>query len=377
MIEEKLKEYVNMLDNSKSIKFLNVKKELLVLSVDDKELGALLATIEGKNNEECKNIVNAYLNNKKLEKVKEEKEVVSKVFGIDVSEVEHRQLNNGKEVFAFYDSNYSRKRILENPTEGESLTQQLKRIQNENMNFQNSNDYKVNTNDILKKQTMDFDCEIKMIYINDIDNYQKIINGLNERERVAFEYLLTQKDINNIKYVNIENNFALDKDGNMIESFIDENTNKPIIEKPKEYNYQIKEIDNEDETYGNTSIATYNTETETFEISYDDLEDIPDLIEAELLTYNVDVNEGQIKEIGNNIIKYYKNPDKMTGLPERERTFYEEFVSILAEKLDLKKKQNQANQMKLEYDNNSGFSTILLVTILTLIIGVIIILMIK
>lgn len=377
MIEEKLREYVNMSDNTQSIQFLNIKKELLNLSTDDRELATLLVAIEGQSKEISQNMINQYLNNKELEKSKSEKETISKVFGVDVSEVEHKQLNNGKDVFAFYDYKYSRKRVLENPTEGESLTQQLKRIQNENEEFQGIDDYKANVNDIMKDQANKLDCELQMIYIDDIDNYQMIIDGLDEKERESFDHLLKQKDINNIKYINIENCFALDNDGNMIESFIDDKTNKPRIEKPKEYEYKIKEIDNEDEIYGKAVVDTYNVETETFEISYNDLEDIPNLIEAELADlYNINANEQQIREISNNVIRYYKNPDQMVNLPENKRTFYEKFVSMLSEKIELKKNQNKSSAPVLKYDSN-GFSNVILISIIIIIFVFIVILMFK
>lgn len=374
-IKQKLEEYVNMLDDPNSIEFLNVRRELLELSKDDKELAILLVSIEEKDKQTIQNNISTYINNKEFEKSKNEKEAISKTFGIDISEIEHRQLNNGKEVFTFYDSKYSRKRVLENPENGESLTEQLKRIQNENKDFQGIYDYKENASSMLKKQTTDFDCELQMIYIDDLGEYQKVIDGLEEKERIAFDNLLKQKDANDIKYINIENCIALDSEGHMIESFIDENTNKPRLEKTKEYNYIISEIDNKDEIYGNAVIDTYNNETETFEISYNDLEDIPELVEAELVDiYKVEASKEQLYEIGNNVIKYYKNPDSMNNLPTEERTFYEKFVSMLATKIELKKGKSNAPVLKY---NSNGFINIILISIITIILGFIITLIFK
>ncbi|MBP3635099.1 MAG: hypothetical protein J6J17_01390 [Bacilli bacterium] len=380
MIEEKLKEYVSALDNTESKRFLNLKRELLSLSLNDKELAALLTSIEGQSKEMSQNMINKYLSSKELEKAKGDKETISKVFGVDVSEVEHRKLNSGRDVFAFYDSNYSRKRVLENPIEGESLIEQLKRIQNENKEFQGANDYKSNTNDIMRDQANKLDYELQMIYIDDIYNYQMIIDGLNEEERVAFDYLLKQKDTKNIKYINIENCFALDREGNMIESFIDKDTNKPRIENPRKYKYQFSEIDNEEEVYDNDKTNTYNEKTETIEISYDDLEDIPDLIEAELLdVYGASVSKEQIKEISNSVINYYKNPDQMISLKENQRAFYEKFVNMLSEKIGLKRSQNKSNQQVLRNDlNTNGFSSTILLSIVIIIVCIVIVaLMIK
>lgn len=374
-IEEKLKEYVNLLDNPNSIEFFNVKKELFELSKDDNKLASLLVSIEGERKHNIQNMIDSFIKGKEIEQSKDEKETISKIFGIDVSEIEHKQLNNGRDVFSFYDSNYSRKRVLENPEYGESLTEQLKRIQNENQDFQGINDYKENANSMLKRQATDFDCELNMIYIGDIDEYQKVIDGLEDKKRLAFDNLLKQKDINDIEYINIENCIALDSEGHMLESFIDENTNEPRIENPKEYNYAVSEIDNKEEVYGNTLVDTYNNETDTFDISYNDLEDIPELIEAELTDiYNVNISNEQLYTMGNNVIKYYNNPDAMNSLPPKEREFYEKFVSMLATKIELKK--GKSNAPVLEYNSN-GFISIILISVIAIIIGFIIIFIFK
>ncbi len=369
-VEEKLEKYVNMLSDPNSVEFLNAKRELLELSKEDNKLAILLVSIEGESLQNIQNMINVYIKSKEIEQSKDEKETISKIFGIDISEIEHRQLNNGKEVFAFYDSEYSRKRVLENPENGKSLTEQLKKIQNENQDFQGIDDYKENANSMLKRQATDFNCELNMIYIGDISEYQKIIDGLEDKKRMAFDNLLKQKDINDIEYINIENCIALDSEGHMLESFIDENTNEPRLEKPKEYNYTVSEIDNKDEVYGNTVVDTYNKETETFEISYNDLEDMPELIEAELAdVYKVGVSREQLHTIGNNIIKYYNNPDAMNNLSPEERAFYEKFVSMLATKIELKKEKS--NAPVLEYNSN-GFINIILISVIAIIIGFII-----
>ena len=77
-----------------------------------------------------------------------DEEVISKTFGVDINDIEHKYLNSGKEIFSFYDSKIGRKRLLENPSDG-TLVEFLKEEQNNNADFQ-SNDYKANSTAILK-----------------------------------------------------------------------------------------------------------------------------------------------------------------------------------------------------------------------------------
>lgn len=357
---------------------LKIKKDLIFASRGDNELYELLKNIEGKSKYETETMIGKYLNKKSIDKANDEKETISKVFGIDISEIEHKKLNNGKEIFVFYDYKYSRKRILENYINGESLTEYLKRIQNENTKYQSALDYKDNVNSMLNDQAIELDSELQMIYISDLMDYQKIINGLSEKERSAFEHLINQKDNLNLKYVNIQNCFAIDGNGNIVEAFVDEHTNKPRIEKPKEYSYNVNEIDNKEEIENmkevdEDSLSTKGDQELNNNINYDDLEDIPNLVEAELATLGVNVNQEQLREIGKNIINYYKNPDQMIYLDEETRKFYEKFVSMLSNNIELKNE----NQMNLSYSPSSGFSTILIITILTIIIGAIILLVIR
>lgn len=376
MIEEKLREYLQTMENP--LESLKIKKDLIFASRGDNELYELLKNIEGKSKYETETMIGKYLNKKSIDKANDEKETISKVFGIDISEIEHKKLNNGKEIFVFYDYKYSRKRILENYINGESLTEYLKRIQNENTKYQSALDYKDNVNSMLNDQAIELDSELQMIYISDLMDYQKIINGLSEKERSAFEHLINQKDNLNLKYVNIQNCFAIDGNGNIVEAFVDEHTNKPRIEKPKEYSYNVNEIDNKEEIENmkevdEDSLSTKGDQELNNNINYDDLEDIPNLVEAELATLGVNVNQEQLREIGKNIINYYKNPDQMIYLDEETRKFYEKFVSMLSNNIELKNE----NQMNLSYSPSSGFSTILIITILTIIIGAIILLVIR
>lgn len=138
-IEEKVKIFIKFLNNT-NLSMLNVEEKKAILEVNnlcktDQEFSEMVNRLKGSfSNETRMNILNDYLNNKELKEAKTNEEVISKTFGIDIKDIEHKYLNSGKEIFSFYDSKIGRKRLLENPSDG-TLTEFLKEEQNNNENF--------------------------------------------------------------------------------------------------------------------------------------------------------------------------------------------------------------------------------------------------
>ena len=329
-IQEKYEEILN----SANIEVLNMMKSIMTMNTNQ----AITA-------------IDEYIESKISER-QEPKEEISRIFGIDISEIEHKRLDTGLEIFAFYDKRLGRKRFIENPENSKSLTQQLKEIQNADEYYQGEKDYKDNATSMLKT----FPYELELIDIVDINDYETRINGLEERERLKLNKLLSNKDINEIRYINLENSLALSKDGSIIESVITENKILPDseevkLETPKEYKYNIDEMSSQEKDDIDNEFSEEKDDN-TQEITFNDLEDIPELIEAELAQkYYRTITKEELNKIQENIIKYYKNPDLMVNLEEKERAFYEKFVSILSNKIEAKKSNSTQMQYKYEEKN--------------------------
>lgn len=372
-IEKNVKLFIKFLNNP-NLSTLNAEEKKAILEVNnlcktDSEFNEMVNKLKGSFSDETRmNILNDYLNQKELKKAKSNEEVISKTFGVDINDIEHKYLNSGKEIFSFYDSKIGRKRLLENPSDG-TLVEFLKEEQNNNEDFQ-SNDYKANSTAILNEKLKEKNIELKMIYIGDLNDHQKEIDNLEEKKKICLDEILKNKEKLGVVYVNLEDIVALDKDGKIIEGAYNDEKQKAEVQSPKEANYRAQEISNENNNVSSNenngeSYATDNTSVNEF----NEFEDIPDIINAE------GIEPAKREEVAENLKKYYKNPDAMLALAPLEREYYEKLVGILSEKIELKKENKQVMTLK-NPDNKWGFSNIVLLSIIAIALAIVVLIMI-
>lgn len=372
-IEKNVKLFIKFLNNP-NLSTLNAEEKKAILEVNnlcktDSEFNEMVNKLKGSFSDESRmNILNDYLNQKELKEAKSNEEVISKTFGVDINDIEHKYLNSGKEIFSFYDSKIGRKRLLENPSDG-TLVEFLKEEQNNNEDFQ-SDDYKANSTAILNEKLKEKNIELKMIYIGDLNDHQKEIDNLEEKKKKCLEEILKNKEKLGVVYVNLKDIVALDKDGKIIEGAYNDEKQKAEVQSPKEANYKAQEISNENNNVSSNenngeSYATDNTSVNEF----NEFEDIPDIINAE------GIDPAMRKEVAENLKKYYKNPDAMLSLAPLEREYYEKLVGILSEKIELKKENKQVMTLK-NPDNKWGFSNIVLLSIIAIALAIVVLIMI-
>ena len=372
-IEKNIKLFIKFLNNP-NLSTLNAEEKRAILEVNnlcktDPEFNDMVNKLKGSFSDESRmNILNDYLDQKEIQEAKTNEEVISKTFGVDINDIEHKYLNSGKEIFSFYDPKIGRKRLLENPSEG-TLVEFLKEEQNNNEDFQ-SNDYKANSTAILNEKLKEKNIELKMVYIGDLNDYQKEIDNLEEKKKKCLDEILKNKEKLGIVYVNLEDIVALDKDGKIIEGAYNEEKQKAEVQSPKEANYKSQEISNENNDVSSNenngeSYVTDNTSVNEF----NEFEDIPDIINAE------GIDPAMREEVAANLKKYYKNPDAMLALAPLEREYYEKLVGILSEKIELKKENKQVMTLK-NPDNKWGFSNIVLLSIIAIALAIVVLIMI-
>ena len=372
-IEKNVKLFIKFLNNP-NLSMLNTEEKRAILEVNnlcktDPEFNEMVNKLKGSFSDETRmNILNDYLNQKELKEAKSNEEVISKTFGVDINDIEHKYLNSGKEIFSFYDSKIGRKRLLENPSDG-TLVEFLKEEQNNNEDFQ-SDDYKANSTAILNEKLKEKNIELKMIYIGDLNDHQKEIDNLEEKKKKCLDEILKNKEKLGVVYVNLEDIVALDKDGKIIEGAYNDEKQKAEVQSPKEANYRAQEISNENNNVSSNennceSYATDNTSVNEF----NEFEDIPDIINAE------GIEPAKREEVAENLKKYYKNPDAMLALAPLEREYYEKLVGILSEKIELKKENKQVMTLK-NPDNKWGFSNIVLLSIIAIALAIVVLIMI-
>lgn len=215
-IEKNIKLFIKFLNNP-NLSTLNAEEKRAILEVNnlcktDPEFNEMVNKLKGSFSDESRmNILNDYLDQKELKEAKTNEEVISKTFGVDINDIEHKYLNSGKEIFSFYDPKIGRKRLLENPSDG-TLVEFLKEEQNNNEDFQ-SNDYKANSTAILNEKLKEKNIELKMVYIGDLNDHQKEIDNLEEKKKKCLDEILKNKEKLGVVYVNLEDIVALDKDG--------------------------------------------------------------------------------------------------------------------------------------------------------------------
>lgn len=372
-IEKNVKLFIKFLNNP-NLSMLNTEEKRAILEVNslcktDPEFNEMVNKLKGSFSDETRmNILNDYLNQKELKEAKSNEEAISKTFGVDINDIEHKYLNSGKEIFSFYDPKIGRKRLLENPSEG-TLVEFLKEEQNNNEDFQ-SNDYKANSTAILNEKLKEKNIELKMIYIGDLNDHQKEIDNLEEKKKKCLDEILKNKEKLGVVYVNLEDIVALDKDGKIIEGAYNDEKQKAEVQSPKGANYRAQEISNENSNVSSNenngdSYATDNTNVNEF----NEFEDIPDIINAE------GIDPAMREEVAANLKKYYKNPDAMLALAPLEREYYEKLVGILSEKIELKKENKQVMTLK-NPDNKWGFSNIVLLSIIAIALAIVVLIMI-
>ena len=372
-IEKNIKLFIKFLNNP-NLSTLNAEEKRAILEVNnlcktDPEFNEMVNKLKGSFSDESRmNILNDYLDQKELKEAKTNEEVISKTFGVDINDIEHKYLNSGKEIFSFYDPKIGRKRLLENPSDG-TLVEFLKEEQNNIEDFQ-SNDYKANSTAILNEKLKEKNIELKMIYIGDLNDHQKEIDNLEEKKKKCLDEILKNKEKLGVVYVNLEDIVALDKDGKIIEGAYNDEKQKAEVQSPKGANYRAQEISNENSNVSSNenngdSYATDNTNVNEF----NEFEDIPDIISAE------GIDPAMREEVAANLKKYYKNPDAMLALAPLEREYYEKLVGILSEKIELKKENKQVMTLK-NPDNKWGFSNIVLLSIIAIALAIVVLIMI-
>ena len=226
----------------------------------------LLKRIHALPDSERMNAVDEYFS-KKAEKEEEpeksEEEEIAKTFGVDVNKIEHKYLNNGNEIFSFYDANLGRQVILENNKKGKSLTEYLKEIQDKNEKYQTENS-EANTNDILRDESNEENIELKMYTKEEILSNE--LGNMNNKDIAKLNYLLRNYERLRIKGINLENLIYIDEDNKIHEAIINEKQ-EVVVATPDDANYsdsayEQNEVDNSNEDSNELESMMENTENE-------------------------------------------------------------------------------------------------------------------
>lgn len=399
--EDLLRKYVDILEYGNHL--TTAESEIYSRVKNDPELAPIAKAIEETFPKEARYAVIKKYEEQLKEKDRNEldqiKEACQKTFGVNLDNIEFKKLSNGKDIIAFHDPRLNRKRIIDY-SYAKSLVSEFSNIQNNNVDFQ-TEDYEKNATNIAKAEAgNNINREFNMIDIEKFKaNYNELIKRIpaDEQYKVAMiNQLLNQSTNRNIKYINLENMVALDASGNIIEASLD-SENKARVTGTADIQRNVSSIDNAGNvTYSNnatyTSVPSNNEPSEITPTEFEQKEEVVNpneenkeedfkrVIKEEMEKHNMngsvdDVYE-KVKDYSEDLTKLEADYENKT-LNDSQYEFYNELCDSYVNTNTLENKKT----MSLTYtpaetqNNQAGFTTVILIALVAIAIGLIVIIL--
>lgn len=327
----------------------NIINSINKIAKEDENVSKLLEKLRNTNDKNA--VIEEYFNPEKEIKSEESVEnAISNTFGIDISDIDHKYLNNGKEIFSFYDINAGRNVLLENYKNGVSLVEQLKEIQSQNSNFQTSNDEK-NVTDMLNDKIIKENCELSLVPIKEVPNRLQGSFNLSLEDYYKILFLYKNADYLNFDYINFENIVAVDKDGKIFEVYKDDSYEYQIGE-PNSANYIEEKINVSDRVDSSYTSSEQNVALQS------NYEDIPREVEYE----NVEIKFDNLsEEVQEKTVMFYEMPYVLNDLTNEQKKYWLENIELYEKKLKIEEERlnhkGNVNVRRLVLDkekNNKG-----------------------
>lgn len=367
--KETVKYYLEVLDKYRNTNGLvgesdkNLINQINSSAYDSKEFQELMNKLRHASPLDREKIINEYFDKNNEKDTNPEKEIAN-TFGVDISKIEHKILDSGIEIFSFYNPENGKQVILENKKDGISLVEQLKQIQAENTKYQSNNNEK-NTTSILNDQRIKENIELKLIPIEEINEYLGQVKNLTVEDYKKLVFIIKNADELHINYINVENLFGLSKDGKIYEART--NSNKELqIGEPNNAIYNESKIDVSDEVNNNELDNAYEDNPNI-------KEELPEELQEGLSFEELD------EEVKEKTIMLYENPDKLEKLPEEEKETYKNNIEIYQKYLLYLEKKEELEKNKhytkiLKKDDNKGYTTMFNLSMILIFVAIAILL---
>ncbi len=367
--KETVKHYLEVLDKYRNTSGLvgesdkDLINQINSSAYDSKEFQELMNKLRHTSPLDREKIINEYFDKNNEKDTNPEKEIAN-TFGVDISKIEHKILDSGIEIFSFYNPENGKQVILENKKDGVSLVEQLKQIQEENTKYQSSDNEK-NTTSILNDQRIKENIELKLIPIEEINEYLGQVKNLTVEDYKKLVFIIKNADELHINYINVENLFGLSKDGKIYEART--NSNKELqIGEPDNAIYNESKIDVSDEVNNNELDNAYEDNPNI-------KEELPEELQEGLGFLELD------EEVKEKTIMLYENPDKLEKLPEEEKETYKNNIEIYQKYLLYLEKKEELEKNKhytkiLKKDDNKGYTTMFNLSMILIFVAIAILL---
>ncbi len=276
MEKEKMIHYIEMLNKrDESGEYYPTPEEQLIIqeilekSNEDPTFKEWIEKIKSAPLEERFKVLEEYYLSQKEEKTEEE--TIAQVFGVSIDKVQHKYLENGKEIFAFYDERLQREILLENEAKGTTLKERLLELQQEQNDFQTKDEEK-NTHNILMNERNTKDLELEMHTKDEIKNHPDLLSNLDHKTILIVNYLIDHYEDLNIKSINLDNCIYLDNNNEIFE--VTMNNDKEItVSSPKDEKSSTKSFQQEEVKEDDLSNMLEEQEKEEEEKEDEELEE--------------------------------------------------------------------------------------------------------
>lgn len=171
-------------------------------------------------------------------------EEISLTFGVNSSNIRVSRLQDGKQLYTFFDNKLGRNVVLQDDGT-KSLMAKLDEIRKES-----AEDADIEKKDMLEEERLKNNLEVNFILISELDHHLSEISNMNEEKRRALKCLLDHAVEAGISSIDLENVVGLDSNGNILEVHVDEVTNEQ----------QINNVDNNQVQYSNDKRKEFSIE---------------------------------------------------------------------------------------------------------------------
>jgi len=307
------------------------------------------------------------MNNKK-----KKEEEVARPLGLDLENIEQVELK-GKEFFKFVDPKTGQIRIIQNLNDEANLSEQFKKIQ-QNYSFAQRSDGISNANAIFASEAKHSRIEASLIPISQLctlDNNTNILRttsffnnitvNLKPEQKLEAKHLLQASKALDLKYINLENGFAIDNQNRVISSTYNSQTKKCDLDVATTIKFQNdkKMVDEND-----------------FEIQLDRINFDAVVNEIELSNDTPIVVAGEeIRK--SDIEKYYNFPELLQReqMAQRRRVILDKLLQVYIKRNENTKENNKENtkqnQLVLTKPYNGFIDQVLFVLLVGFASGVI------
>lgn len=293
--------------------------------------------------------------NKKQNKKKNmetKRQELAHIYGLSLADIEHVVLENGKELFKFYNPKDRRIKMIENRDYGSNMSESFKSIQQE-LTFTQSENAKENAEQIYNHNSDYKQVELSLVSVTELkgNKYQYIrqINSLSTIDRKRLMALLKSADEIDLAYINITNAIGVDSKNQVIDVDYDYQNNHAIIKKAKVLSYQDnKQMVTEDNLVMEVTDADLDTVIKQVDIA----DDIPTITEPqELMIVGEKINTQKV-------VEFYNTPEliERSNLNDKQKAIYTRIIEKIKLKIKNDNTKNTKKVRTLTKNNNNHYA---------------------